>query len=57
MIGKIVSGTLEVVVAIVGGILKYSVELFKNSDEIFEELNTKLMGSYEEIEKLEAKKK
>ena len=57
MIGKIILGTLEVVSEILGGLYEALVDLWGNSDKIFAELNTKLMGSYEELEALELKKK
>ena len=53
MIEKIIAGTLEVL----GGTLSKIMELVGNSDKIFAELNTKLMGSYDDIEKLNSEKK
>jgi len=56
MIGKIISGTVEVVTEILGGLFEAATDLWSNSDDIFADLNTKLMGSYEDLSKLEAKK-
>jgi hypothetical protein len=57
MFGKILEGGLEVVTELASGITENFKELKIESDKLFGELNTKMMGSYEDIEKFDAEKK
>ena len=63
MIAKILEGVKEVVTEVGSGLKDASSEVFtesnafmKESNAFFKVLNTKMMGSYEDIEKVESEK-
>ncbi len=59
MVGKILSGTVEVISEIVTGLIEAVGDICGGSSSLsqtLEKINIQMMGSYEEIEKLKLEK-